>query len=265
MIFILDFTSIGRKVQTDNSVDISSSAQLRAEIFQTTLSSEFPNFLKCMLPSHVTGGFWLSFPKRFCISHLPKHDANVVLVDEDGDEFSTKYLIGKSGLSGGWRGFSIAHNLKSGLSGGWRGFSIAHNLVENDVVVFQLIETCKFKSFPKRFCISHLPKHDANVVLVDEDGDEFSTKYLIGKCGLSGGWRGFSIAHNLVENDVVVFQLIETCKFKVYILRENCLSHIDVAVVLMDFIVEAHNEDPNEKMNMCESNDDKYLEPPKES
>ncbi|WMV12897.1 hypothetical protein MTR67_006282 [Solanum verrucosum] len=170
---------IGRKVQTDNSVDISSSAQLRAEIFQTTLSFEFPNFLKCMFPSHVTGGFWLSFPKKFCVSHLPKHDANVVLVDEDGDEFSTKYLIGKSGLS--------------------------------------------------------------------------------------GGWRGFSIAHNLVENDIVVFQLIETCKFKVYILRENCLSHIDVAVVLMDFIVETHNEDPNEKMNMCEANDDKYLEPPKES
>ncbi|KAG5625152.1 hypothetical protein H5410_010370, partial [Solanum commersonii] len=99
--FILDFTSIGRKGQTDNSVEISSLAQLRVEIFQTTLPSEFPNFLKCMLPSHVTGGFCLSFPKRFCVSHLLKHDANVVLVDEDGAEFSTKYLIGKSGLSGG--------------------------------------------------------------------------------------------------------------------------------------------------------------------
>ncbi|XP_049350426.1 B3 domain-containing protein At5g42700-like [Solanum verrucosum] len=170
---------IGKKGQTDNSVEISSSAQLRAAIFQTTLPSEFSNFLKCMLPSHVTGGFCLSFPKRFCVSHLPKHDANVVLVDEDGAEFSTKYLIGKSGLS--------------------------------------------------------------------------------------GGWRGFSIAHNLVENDVLIFQLIETCKFKVYILRENCLSQIDVAVVLMDFIVEAHNEDQNEKMNMCEANEDKYLEPPEES
>ncbi|KAG5629112.1 hypothetical protein H5410_000829 [Solanum commersonii] len=101
MLFILDFTSIGRKGQSNNSVDISSSAQVRAEIFQTTLRAEFPQFLKCMLPSHVTRGFCLSFPKRFCISHLPKHDANIVLVDEDGDEFSTKYLIGKSGLSGG--------------------------------------------------------------------------------------------------------------------------------------------------------------------
>ncbi|XP_049347921.1 B3 domain-containing protein Os01g0234100-like [Solanum verrucosum] len=166
---------IRRKEQTNNSVDISSSAQVRAEIFETTLPAEFPHFLKCMLRSHVTWGFCLSFPKRFCVSHLPKHDGNIVLVDEDGDEFSTKYLIGKSGLS--------------------------------------------------------------------------------------GGWRGFSIAHNLVENDVLVFQLIETCKFKVHILRENCLSPIDVAVVLMDFIVEAHNEDQNEKMNMCEANEDKYLEP----
>ncbi|KAH0764502.1 hypothetical protein KY285_000373 [Solanum tuberosum] len=166
---------IRRKGQTNNSVDISSSAQVRAEIFETTLPAEFPHFLICMLPSHVTEGFCLSFPKRFCISHLPKHDANIILVDEDGDEFSTKYLIGKSGLS--------------------------------------------------------------------------------------GGWRGFSIAHNLVENDVLVFQLIETCKFKVHILRENCLSPIDVAVVLMDFIVEAHNEDQNEKMNMCEANEHKYLEP----
>ncbi|KAG5600248.1 hypothetical protein H5410_031618, partial [Solanum commersonii] len=156
---------------TYSSVDISSSTQLRAEIFQTPLPLEFPHFLKCMLPSYVTGGFCLSFPKRFCISHLPKHDANVVLVDEDGDEFSTKYLIGKNGLS--------------------------------------------------------------------------------------GGWRGFSIAHNLVENDVLV-----------HILRENCLSQIDVDIVLMDFIIEAHNdvhsnflfayiisEDQNEKMNMCEKND----------
>ncbi|WMV33717.1 hypothetical protein MTR67_027102, partial [Solanum verrucosum] len=169
---------IGRKGQTDNSVDINSSTQLQAEIFQTTLPFEFSHFLKCMLPSHVTGGICLSFPKRFCVSHLPKHDANVVLVDEDGDEFSTKYLIGNYGLS--------------------------------------------------------------------------------------GRWRGFSIAHNLVEKDVLVFQLIETCKFKVHILRENCLSQIDVVVVLMDFIFEAYSEDQNEKMNMCEENEDKYLEPHEE-
>ncbi|WMV12761.1 hypothetical protein MTR67_006146, partial [Solanum verrucosum] len=149
---------IGRKGQTNNFVDISSSSQLRAEIFQRTLPSEFPNFVKRMLPSYVTGGFCLRAFQKKCVSHLPNHDDNVILVDED--EFSTKYLIDKNRLSV------------------WGG---------------------------------------------------------------GGGWRGFSIAHNLVENDVLVFQLIETCKFKVYILRENCLSQVDVVVVLMDFTVKAHN------------------------
>ncbi|KAK6805590.1 hypothetical protein RDI58_003375 [Solanum bulbocastanum] len=32
------------------------------------------------------------------------------------------------------------------------------------------------------------------------------------------------------------------CGNVVYILRENCLSQVDVAFVLMDFIVKAHNE-----------------------
>lgn len=35
------------------------------------------------------------------------------------------------------------------------------------------------------------------------------------KTGLSGGWRGFSIAHKLLEGDALVFQLIKPCKFKV--------------------------------------------------
>lgn len=63
----------------------------------------------------------------------------------------------------------------------------------------------------------HLPKHDDTVVLVDESEQEFETKYLVDKNGLSGGWRGFSIAHKLLEKDVLVFQLIAPCKFKVMV------------------------------------------------
>ncbi|KAL3382684.1 hypothetical protein AABB24_002273 [Solanum stoloniferum] len=58
---------IGRKGQTNNFVDISSSSQLRAEIFQRTLPSEFPNFVKRMLPSYVTGGFCLIKMKRLIL------------------------------------------------------------------------------------------------------------------------------------------------------------------------------------------------------
>lgn len=74
----------------------------------------------------------------------------------------------------------------------------------------------------------HLPKHDDTVVLVDENGQEFETKYLIDKNGLSGGWRGFSIAHKLLEKDVLVFQLIASCKFKVIVYCSfSCIDALD--------------------------------------
>lgn len=107
-----------------------SAAIERANEVQASLPSELPSFVKPMLPSHVTGGFWLGFPKKFCDVHLPKHDEMVVLVDEDQQEFNTKYLVDKTGLSGGWRGFSIAHKL-----------------LEGDALVFQLIEHWKFKVY----------------------------------------------------------------------------------------------------------------------
>ncbi|OIS96354.1 PREDICTED: B3 domain-containing protein Os01g0234100-like [Nicotiana attenuata] len=119
-----------KKTYKTSTVDANSSAMLRAEEVQANLPSQFPSFVKYMLHSHVSRGFWLSFPRKFCDSYLPKHDDTVVLVDENEEEFSTKYLIDKNGLSGGWRGFSIAHNL-----------------LEGDVLVFQLIQPCKFKVY----------------------------------------------------------------------------------------------------------------------
>ncbi|XP_058216214.1 B3 domain-containing protein Os01g0234100-like isoform X2 [Rhododendron vialii] len=107
-----------------------SSAMDRALEVQAKLAPEFPSFVKLMLPSHVTGGFWLSFPKWFSASHLPKNDDIVTLLGESDKEYATKYLIDKNGLSGGWRGFSIAHRL-----------------LEGDVLVFQLIQPCKFKVY----------------------------------------------------------------------------------------------------------------------
>lgn len=60
-----------------------------------------------------------------------------------------------------------------------------------------------------------MPKHDEKVVLVNESEEKYETKYLVEKNGLSAGWRGFSIAHKLLEKDVLVFQLIQPCVFKV--------------------------------------------------
>lgn len=61
----------------------------------------------------------------------------------------------------------------------------------------------------------HLPKYDTTIILVDKRGAEYKTKFLVGKTGLSGGWRGFSIAHNLLEGDVLVFGLVQPTKFMV--------------------------------------------------
>lgn len=102
----------------------------RAQEIQSELGANSCCFIKPMLKSHVSGGFWLGLPKQFCVKHLPKDDETVFLVDECGDKYETKYLAAKTGLSGGWRGFSIAHNL-----------------LEQDVLVFHLIRPCKFKVY----------------------------------------------------------------------------------------------------------------------
>lgn len=53
------------------------------------------------------------------------------------------------------------------------------------------------------------------MTLVDEEGNEYETIYLARKTGLSGGWKGFAVAHDLVDGDAVVFQLIKPTTMKV--------------------------------------------------
>lgn len=60
-----------------------------------------------------------------------------------------------------------------------------------------------------------MPKRDEMMTLVDEEDEESMVKYLAEKNGLSGGWRGFAIDHQLVDGDAVVFQLITRTMFKV--------------------------------------------------
>ncbi|TYK06742.1 B3 domain-containing protein [Cucumis melo var. makuwa] len=102
----------------------------RALDLQSSLESKYPSFVKPMLQSHVSGGFWLGLPVRFCKTHLPHEDEILTLVDEDENEFQTKYLADKTGLSGGWRGFSIDHQL-----------------VDGDALVFQLTSPTEFKVY----------------------------------------------------------------------------------------------------------------------
>ena len=71
------------------------------------------------------------------------------------------------------------------------------------------------QGLPVHFCKTNLPKRDEMITLIDEDGDEFPTLFLARKTGLSGGWRGFAIAHKLADGDALVFQLIKRTAFKV--------------------------------------------------
>ncbi|KAK9740611.1 hypothetical protein RND81_03G047800 [Saponaria officinalis] len=103
----------------------------KAEKLVSKLEQEgHPTFIKPMLPSHVSGGFWLGLPRNFCRSNLPSTYTTLTLVDEEGDECPTIYLPRKTGLSGGWRGFAIDHKLSDG-----------------DAVVFQLISGSVMKTY----------------------------------------------------------------------------------------------------------------------
>ncbi|KAK0581199.1 hypothetical protein LWI29_011249 [Acer saccharum] len=102
----------------------------RAEELQSGLDSQYPSFVKPMLQSHVTGCFWLGLPVYFCKNHLPINDETIILVDEEGNESPTKYLP-----------------RKTGLSGGWRGFSLEHGLVDGDALVFHLVKPTTFKVY----------------------------------------------------------------------------------------------------------------------
>jgi hypothetical protein len=71
------------------------------------------------------------------------------------------------------------------------------------------------KGLPSHFCDTYMPKKDSIVTLVDEKDEEFDTKYLAYKKGLSGGWAGFALSHGMRDGDAAVFQLIKPTAFKV--------------------------------------------------
>ncbi|XP_017245039.1 B3 domain-containing protein At3g19184-like [Daucus carota subsp. sativus] len=121
----------------------------KAKELQSGLASETPSFVKPMLQSHVTGGFWLGLPQHFCNGHLPKYDEIMTLVDEEGNEWPTKYL-----------------DRKNGLSGGWKGFAVDHDLVDGDALVFQLIKPTKFQVY-----IVRVNRHEDNNNDVSETPD----------------------------------------------------------------------------------------------
>ncbi|KAG9158379.1 hypothetical protein Leryth_013133 [Lithospermum erythrorhizon] len=101
-----------------------------AEKLESNLQSGNPSFIKSMVRSHVYSCFWLGLPTRFCERHLPKSTVDIVLEDEEGNEYDAVYIGRRSGLSGGWRGFALHYKLDDG-----------------DAVVFELIKPTRFKVY----------------------------------------------------------------------------------------------------------------------
>lgn len=87
-----------------------------------------PAFVKPMLHSHTASGFWLGLPANFCKEFLPHRDEKITLEDEEALEWECVYLANKVGLSGGWRGFSLDHEL-----------------VDGDCLIFELTEPRRFR------------------------------------------------------------------------------------------------------------------------
>ncbi|XP_044366792.1 B3 domain-containing protein Os01g0234100-like isoform X2 [Triticum aestivum] len=83
---------------------------------------------------------------------------------------------------------------------------------------------------PRSFCRQHLPKQDTVMTLEDEEGRSYPANYLVARDGLSGGWKHFAEDHRLKVDDALVFRLVGSEKFKVYIVREGELTTTDYDV-----------------------------------
>ncbi|XP_021275029.1 B3 domain-containing protein Os01g0234100-like isoform X2 [Herrania umbratica] len=125
--------------------------------------------------------------------------------------------------------------------------SFAKSLVRSHV------GSCFWMGLPGMFCKIHLPRRDTMVVLEDESGHQFHVKYYSDKTGLSAGWRQFCSVHNLLEGDVLIFQLVEPTKFKVYIIRANDLTELDGALGLLNLDAHTKQSDAEIGTTACKS------------
>ncbi|KAL7113787.1 hypothetical protein ACP275_04G080900 [Erythranthe tilingii] len=101
-----------------------------AEKLQSNLQDGNPSFVKSMVRSHVYSCFWLGLPGKFCKDHLSKSTVDMVLENEEGEEYDAKFISERTGLSGGWRAFALDHKLDDG-----------------DALLFELIEPTRFKVY----------------------------------------------------------------------------------------------------------------------
>ncbi|EPS62319.1 hypothetical protein M569_12471 [Genlisea aurea] len=113
------------------------------------------------------------------------------------------------------------------------------------------VGSCFWMGLPVPFCRIHLPGKDAEMILENENGEEFPIKYIAHKTGLSAGWRKFAAGNKLLEGDVLIFQLIGPCRLKVYIIRANDLPEVDGALSLLNLESRIKRNDPDATLDSC--------------
>ncbi|XP_019179234.1 PREDICTED: B3 domain-containing protein Os01g0234100-like [Ipomoea nil] len=122
-----------KRARVMKSAALSSPTMQKAKALQASLDPTQPSFIKFLSRSHVTQEFWLALPADFCRMYLPPNDHTIPLEGDNEKQFEAKFIAERQGLSGGWRGFSLAHNLQEG-----------------DAAVFHLVQQYKFKVYTVR-------------------------------------------------------------------------------------------------------------------
>ncbi|KAK9067066.1 hypothetical protein SSX86_014390 [Deinandra increscens subsp. villosa] len=115
------------------------------------------------------------------------------------------------------------------------------------------VTCCFWLGLPLPFCRSFLPKQDSMMVTEDENGEQCDLKFIAHKFGLSAGWRKFAIGHKLHEGDVLIFQLVESCKFKVYITRRDSSKEVNEAVNVKNHDAQTEHVIPGTKRSTWSS------------
>ncbi|KAF6144229.1 hypothetical protein GIB67_004902, partial [Kingdonia uniflora] len=89
-------------------------------------------------------------------------------------------------------------------------------------------------NLPTQFFKSYLPKQDDTITLIDEDKEESTVKFKSESMAFGSGWKDLCTAHELLEEDGLVFQLTKATEFQVYIIRAYSLSGVDKDFGLRD-------------------------------
>ncbi|KAM0879370.1 hypothetical protein ACQ4PT_034285 [Festuca glaucescens] len=119
----------------------------KAEELKDQLGSDHPTFTKPMSHGYATKSDSLKIPMNFR-QHLPVHDEMMLLVDEMNNEFHLLYSYKKHRTDG------CNHRINQ-----WKGFAAEHELADGDCLVFQLIESRKFKVYIVRASSYHEKDH----------------------------------------------------------------------------------------------------------